>query len=80
MKVVNFHMSDAKGTKHVFIQICVKWAMIHTEKKSFLPNYFLLCLRIASYFHKGLMWRGVKVEISRKNGSGYNNPIFSKVL
>ena len=34
----------------------------------------------ASYFHKGLMWRGVKVEISRKNSSGYDKSIFSKVL
>ena len=30
----------------------------------------------ASYFHKGLMWRGVKVEKSRKNGFSYDKAIF----
>ena len=30
----------------------------------------------ASYFHKGLMWRGVKVEKSRKNGFSYDKVIF----
>ena len=31
---------------------------------------------IASYFHKGLMWRRVKVEKSRKNGFSYDKAIF----
>ena len=32
--------------------------------------------KYASYFHKGLMWRGVKVEKSRKNGYSYDKAIF----
>ena len=30
----------------------------------------------ASYFHKGPMWCGVKVEKSRKNGFSYDKAIF----
>ena len=50
------------------------------EFLSFSNNIFMANVMDASYFHKGLMWRGVKVEISRKNSSGYDKSIFSKVL
>ena len=60
------------------------WAFIRAPNQSRIDclgnNKALSTKEIASYFHKGLMWRGVKVEISRINGSGYNKSIFSKVL
>ena len=41
------------------------------------PNEkLLLNFTFASYFHKGLMWCGVKVEKSRKNGFSYDKAIF----
>ena len=45
-----------------------------------LPWDHWTVLLYASYFHKGLMWRRVKVEISRKNGFSYDKAIFGKVL
>ena len=44
-------------------------AAINKKEKGVFPM-------IASYFHKGLMWRGVKVEKSRKNGFSYDKAIF----
>ena len=39
-------------------------------------NYFQQSCDFVSYFHKELMWRGVKVEKSRKNGFSYDKAIF----
>ena len=43
-----------------------------------VPKTFAVLTKdtFASYFHKGRMWCGVKVEKSRKNGFSYDKAIF----
>ena len=48
--------------------------------KFYFPSKLAKKAEHASYFHKGLMWRGVKVEKSRKNGFSYDKVIFYDVI
>ena len=43
-----------------------------------VPKTFAVLTKdtFASYFHKGRMWCGVKVEISRKNGFSCDKALF----